>query len=100
MGEEKPISLTQTMVENRHNDILLIVETNGEAIMKNINHVSLPYFHGLTYEDLNTFMIEFFVVYKTYHDASDIQKMKFFMSTLKHEALHWFMILPRDNITS
>ena len=34
IGEEEPISPTQTMDENRNNEIFPIKETNGEARMK------------------------------------------------------------------
>lgn len=75
------------MVENRNNEIFPIIETNGEAKMKNISPISLPKFYGLTSEDHDTFMFEFFVVFRTYYYASDDQKLKLFPSTLKDAAL-------------
>jgi hypothetical protein len=68
--------------------------------MKNISPTSLPHFHGLTSEDPDTFMFEFFVVCRTYDYASDEKKLKLFPSTLKDATLHWFMGLPGDSITT
>ena len=34
-----------------------IIETNGDARMKNISPSTLPHFHGLTLEDLDTFFL-------------------------------------------
>jgi len=87
------------MAENRDNEFFLIRETNGEAIMKNIRSTTLPHFHGLTYEDPDTFIFEFYIVCRTYDYASDEQKLKLFPSTLKDATLCWFMVLPGDGIT-
>ena len=77
-----------------------IRETNGDTKMKNISPSALPHFHGLTTEDPNTFLFEFAVLCRTYDYAKDEQKLKLFPSTLKDAALHWFMGLPRNNITT
>ena len=45
-------------------------------------------------------MFEFFVVYKTYGYTSHDQKLNLFPSTLKDEALRWFMGMPGDSITT
>jgi hypothetical protein len=54
-----------------------IWETNGETKMKNINHSTLPHFHGLISEDIDTFLFEFVVVCKTYDYTSDEKNLKF-----------------------
>lgn len=81
IGEEEPTSPTQTMDENKNNEIFPIRETNGEARMENISLSSLPHFHGITFEDSDTFMFEFFFVYRTYDYASNDQKLKLFPSS-------------------
>ena len=68
-----------------------IRETNGDTKMKNISPSALPHFHGLTTKDRDTFLLEFFVIYRTYDYAEDEQKLKLFPSTLKDAALCWFM---------
>ena len=45
--EEKTNSPTQTIVENRDNEVNPIREINGEEKMKNISPTSLPHFHDL-----------------------------------------------------
>ena len=105
--EEEPIP-TDPMRENR-NDIgnrervegaFPIRETNGDTKMKNISPSNLPHFYGLTLEDPDTFLFEFVVICRTYDYTNDEQNLKLFPSTLKNAALHWFMGLPRDSITT
>jgi len=48
--------------ENRVECNFPIRQTNGDARMKNISPYSLPHFHGLTSEDLDNFLFEFFVI--------------------------------------
>jgi len=98
--EEKAISPTQIMVENMENEVFPIKETNGDDRMKNIIHIALPHFHGLTSEDPDTFIFELFVFCRTYDYAFDDHKLNFFPSTLKDATLHWFMGLPRGRITT
>lgn len=43
--------------------------------MKNIRPTTLPHFHGLAVEDLDTFMFEFFVVFRTCDYTSDEKKL-------------------------
>jgi len=68
--------------------------------MKNISPTYLPHFHGLTFEDIERFMFEFSIIYKTYDYTSDEQKLKLFPTTLKDVTLCWFIGLPRGNITT
>ena len=77
-----------------------IREADGDTKMKNISPSTLPHFHGLTSEDLDTFMFEFAIVCRTYDYTSDDQKLKLFPSTLKNATLCWFMGLLGDNITT
>lgn len=51
-----------------------IRETNWDTKMKNISPSSLPHFHGLTIEDLDTFLFEFVVICRTYDDTDDEKK--------------------------
>lgn len=46
-------------------------ETTGETKMKNINPSSLPLFHDLILEDLETFLSEFEVICRSYDNASN-----------------------------
>ena len=71
-------------------------ETNKDTKMKNISPSDLPHSHGLTTEYPDTFLFEFDFICWTY----DEKKLKLFPSTLKGAALHWFMGLPRDSITT
>lgn len=71
IGEEEPISPAKIMAKTRQNEIFPIIETNGEARMKNISPISLLHFHGLSSEDPNTFMFEFFVFCRSYDYALD-----------------------------
>jgi len=54
------------MAENMNNEVFPIREMNVNARMKNISLTTLPNFHGLSFEDPDTFMFEFFIVYRTY----------------------------------
>lgn len=83
-----------------HNEIFPIEETNGEATMNNISPSSLLHLHFLTSEDTDTLMFEFIFVCRTYDYASDEKNSKLFPSTFKDATLHWFMSLPRGNITT
>jgi len=68
--------------------------------MKNISPSALPHFHGLTSEDPYTFLFEFNVICITYDYTNDEQNLKLFPSTPNDVALHWFMGLPGDSITT
>ena len=62
---------THSMVENRNEDDFPIINTNGDARMKNISPSSSPHFHGLTGENPDTFLFEFVVVCRTYDYTSN-----------------------------
>jgi len=68
--------------------------------MKNISPSALPHFHGLTTEDLDTFLFNFAVIYRTYDNAEDKKKLKLFPSTLKDTTLRWFMGFLDNRITT
>ena len=59
--------------------------------MKNIPLSSLPYFQGMTVEDLSTLLFEFDVLCRSYEYVSDAQKLKLFPATLKGATLRCFM---------
>jgi hypothetical protein len=75
-----------------------IVNEDSRATMKNISPSVLPNFHGLRTEDPETFLFEFEVVCRTYDYLDDSQKLKLFPSTLKDQALKWFMGLLTQSI--
>lgn len=51
--------------------------------MKIISPTVYPHSHGLTFEDLDTFMFEFVIFCRTYNYTSHDQKLNLFPSTLK-----------------
>ena len=59
----------------------------GDAPMKPIPSTTLPNFHGISYEDPNTFLFEFDVFYQGYDYIFDAQKLKIFPTTLKGTTL-------------
>ena len=67
--------------------------------MKNIPHLALLIFYGMSSDDPKTFLFEFYVLCISYDYITDQQKMKIFPSTLKNQELMWFMGLGGDNIT-
>ena len=71
MEEEETTLLTQSIVENRNNNVFPVIKTNWEASMKNISPITLPHIHGLFFEDPDTFMFKFVVVYRNYDYASN-----------------------------
>jgi len=83
------------MVENRNEradtkiieGAFPIIEMNGDTKMRNISPSALPHFHGLTSEDPDTFLFDFYVICKTYDYTTDDQKLKLFPSILKNVAL-------------
>jgi hypothetical protein len=72
--------------------------SNEDTKMKNIPHSSLPNFHGLSKEYLDTFLFEFDILCRSYDYVLDAQEIESFSPTLKDVALRWFMGLGRDNI--
>ena len=68
--------------------------------MKNISPSVLPRFHGKATEDPNEFLFEFDILYRSYDYTSNKQKLKIFPATLKDNALHWFMSLGGETITT
>ena len=93
--EELENTPSEAMAENRNGrrederieGAFPIRETNGDMKMKNISHLALPHFHGLTTEDPDTFLFEFAVLFRTYDYAEDEQKLKLFPSILKDASL-------------
>lgn len=51
--------------------------------MENMPHIGLPNFHGLSKEDLKTFLFKFDVLCRSYDHMFDAQKLKLFPATLK-----------------
>jgi hypothetical protein len=69
-----------------------------EIKMKNIPPSVLPNFFGMSTEDPNAFMFEFFIICLTYGYTNDAQKLRLFSATLKGYALKWFMGLGEATI--
>ena len=68
--------------------------------MKAIPLQSIPTFHGMITEDVDAFLFEFDVLCRGCDYTTDPQKLKLFPSTLKVEALRWFMGLGGQTINS
>jgi hypothetical protein len=72
----------------------------GTAPMKNIPLSALPNFHGLSSEDPDEFLFEFDILCRSYDYVSNATKLKLFPTTLKGNALRWFMSLGGHVITT
>jgi len=68
--------------------------------MKNIPLSTLPNFHGLSSEDPDEFLFEFDILCRSYDYVNPTQKLKLFPTTLKGNALRWFMSLGTQVITT
>jgi len=68
--------------------------------IKNISPYIFPNFKGLPIEDINQFLFEFKVLCKTYDYETNAQKLKLFSSTLKDNAMIWFIGLVSNSITN
>ena len=68
--------------------------------MKNISPLVLPHFHGNSTEDPDEFLFEFDILCRIYDYISSEKKLKLFPTTLKDNALHWFMILGGETVTA
>jgi len=78
----------------------IVIDTTVSAPMKNISPAVLPTFRGLSLGDPDQFLFEFKLLCRTYDYEHDNQKLKLFPSTLKDNALRWFIGLAVDSITS
>ena len=68
--------------------------------MKNIFPSMFPRFYGKATEDLDEFLFEFDILCRSYDYTTNAQKLKLFLSTLKDNALHWFMSIGGGTITN
>ena len=68
--------------------------------MKNISPSILPRFHGKDTEDPDEFLFEFDILCRSYDYTSSEQNLKLFPTTLKDNALHWFMSLGGETVTT
>lgn len=64
----------------------------GDVPLKPIPLTTLHNFHGLSSEDLDTFLLEFDIVCRGCDYITDAHKLKIFHSTLKRTTLRWFMV--------
>jgi hypothetical protein len=70
-----------------------ILDIIRDVAMKNILFSSLPHFHGMSTEDLESFLFEFDILCRSYNYTDNAQKLKLFPATLKDSELRWFMSL-------
>ena len=70
-----------------------IQQPAGAAPMKNISPSVLPRFHGKVAEDPYEFLFKLDILCRSYDYVTDAQKLKLFPTTLKDNALCWFMSL-------
>ena len=68
--------------------------------MKIISPLVLPHFHGNSTEDLDEFLFDFDILCRIYDYTSSEKKLKLFPSTLKDNALHWFMSLVGETVAT
>ena len=68
--------------------------------MKPITLTTLPNFHGISCEGLDTLLFEFDIVCRGYDYIIDAQKIKIFPTTLKGTTLRWFMGIGGNTISS
>ena len=66
--------------------------------LKNIPSNVLPKFYGLATEDLDTYLFEFDILYRSFDYNTDAHKLKLFPATLKESALQWFMGLGANAV--
>jgi len=86
--------------EEQSNFEFPIVDPDSIAQMKNIPPLTLPHFHGKVHEYLDSFLFEFDILCRSYDYSTEAQKLRLFPATLKDSALHWFMGLEGNTITS
>lgn len=77
-----------------------ILDITRNVTVKNISLSSLPHFHGMSYEDLDSFLFEFDILCRSYIYTDNAKKLKLFPATLKDLALRWFMSLGEHVILS
>jgi hypothetical protein len=76
---------------------ILIINSRTTSYMKNIPPSFLQNFHGLDIEDLDVFLLEFDILYRSYDYLTNTQKLNLFPTTLKGASLLWFMGFRGDN---
>jgi hypothetical protein len=64
-----------------------ILDIKEDVKMKNINPPILLHFHGMDTYDLDTFLFEIEVLFRTYDYKNDPQNIILFLSNLKEETL-------------
>lgn len=77
-----------------------IVGPDTQVQMKNLSPLILPHFYGKVYEDLDSFLFEFYILCRSYDYLFDAQKLKLFLTTLKNATLCWFMGIGGNTISS
>ena len=68
--------------------------------MKNISPSVLPHFYGKVAKDLDEFPFKFYILCCSYDYTTNAQKLKLFPTTLKDNALRWFMSLGGGTVTT
>ena len=88
----------EAMGENQHHEGNS--PPGGISPMKNISPSVLPHFYGKVPEDPDKFIFEFDILCHSYGYTTNAQKLKFFPTTLKDNALRWFMSLARGTVAT
>ena len=58
-----------------------ILDLTRDIPMKNIPPLALPHFHGMTFEEPNSFLFKFDILSRNYNYIRDAQKLKLFLAT-------------------
>ena len=77
-----------------------ILDLTRDIPMKNIPPSTLPHFHGMTFEDPDSFLFKFDILCHSYNYIRDAKKLKLFPATVKDSTLRWFMGLGENTIRS
>jgi hypothetical protein len=88
--------------ENNENETFgfPILDITRDVSMNNIPLSSLPHFHGMSIEYIDSLLFKFDILCRSYNYIDSAQKLKFFPTTLKDSSLRWFMILGEHTILS
>jgi hypothetical protein len=76
----------------------LILDITRNITMRNIMMSSLPHFHGMSFDDPNSFLFEFDILCKSCNYTDNAKKMKLFLATLRDSRLIWFMSFGEHSI--
>lgn len=102
-GGDEEEGQRQEIIEQDQTEVTFgfpILDLTRDIPMKNIPPLALPHFHGMTSEELDSFLFEFDILCRSYYYIRGAQKLKVFPTTLKDSTLRWFMGLGEHTIRS